>query len=51
MSDQEITDEQDMKDLLEAYRSFKRLGIWAVRFFSFVLVVLSILLAIKKLRQ
>jgi hypothetical protein len=51
MSEQEQLDEDDMKDLLEAYRSFKRLGIWAVRFFSFVLVILSILLAIKKLNQ
>jgi hypothetical protein len=51
MSEQEQTDAQDMRDLLEAYRSVRRLGIWAVRLFSFVLVILSILLAIKKLKQ
>jgi hypothetical protein len=51
MSDQEIKDEEDMKDLLAAYRSFKNLGKGAVWLFSFVLVILSILLAIKKLKQ
>jgi hypothetical protein len=51
MSEQEIKDEEDMRELLETYRSVRRLGVWAVRLFSFVLVILSILLAFKKLKQ
>jgi hypothetical protein len=41
--------EEDLRDLVDTYRTFKRIGKWAAGLFAFILVITSILLTIKEL--
>ncbi len=41
-------DDKDMLELLEVYRSLRRLGKWAAGLFAFLLVIASLALALKE---
>ena len=41
--------EDDLHDLVDTYRTAKRMGKWVAGLFAFILVILSILLTVKEL--
>lgn len=43
--------ESDQRKVVEIYRTAKRLGKWAIALFGFVLLIISILLALKQLKE